>query len=460
MKQIFTLLSAVVFTALTSNAQFTENFENYAALPSNCWKLTATNQITGSSVISDAASIGTDPTVTSEIKTPYLDISGICHVSFDYQLNNKLNNNSTRTVEVGTTDKNGNFVAVSSFTLNKTTAANKVFSFSEDLALPIGVRRFTIRISTLSGDGNSFLVIDNLSVSSAALHYGATPCNTAPVATNANFFSGGYGPFSGSISTKASDSNAGETLAFALDTLYTVNGSLVLHADGTFTFTPAGNFAGGTVTFKYKVTDDGYDPLTSNIATVTITYPVLIPLPVSITSFVANASSGKAQLFWTVAQNENGSQIVVEKSTDGKTFTAAAVVLTTTKAGSQDYQFTDVNFAGMAYYRLKTVTNNEGVAYSRTIFLQEGSAAKASNLTILQNPVLATIKFDYTAAVSGTSAVTIYNLAGVRIFTTQVMMNKGRNTMAMDLDSRVTPGSYIMEVVSGADRSVAKLVKR
>lgn len=460
MKQIFTLLSAVVFTALTANAQFTENFENYAVLPSNCWKLTATRQITGTSVISGAASIGTDPTITSEIKTPYLDIPGVCHVSFDYQLNNKLNNNSTRTIEVGTTDKNGTFVVVSSIALDKTTAANKVFSFSEDLALPVGVRRFTIRISTMSGDGNSFLVLDNLSVSSAALHYGTTPCNTAPVATDANFFSGGYGPFSGSISAKASDSNTGETIAFALDTLYTVNGSLVLNADGTFTFTPAGNFAGGTVTFQYKVTDNGYDPLTSNIATVKINYPVLIPLPVSITSFFANANSSNARLFWTLAQNENGSRIVVEKSTDGKAFTPAAVVLTTAKTGSQDYQFTDENFSGTAYYRLKTVNNNAGIGYSKTIFLQEGSSAKASNLTILQNPVLSTIKFDYTAALSGTSAVTIYNLAGVRIFTTQVMMNKGRNTLAMDLDSRVTPGSYILEVVSGTDRSVAKLVKR
>lgn len=460
MKQIFTLLSAVIFTALTANAQLTENFENYAALPSNCWKLTATREITGANVISGSASIGTDPTVTSEIKTPYLDISGVSHVSFDYQLNNKLNNNSTRTIEVGTTDKNGNFVVLSSIALDKTTTANKVFSFSEDLALPTGVRRFTIRVSTMSGDGNSFLVFDNLSVSSAALHYGATPCNTAPVATDASFFSGSYGPFSGSISTKASDSNTGETIAFALDTLYSVNGSLVLNADGTFTFTPAGNFAGGTVTFKYKVSDNGYDPLTSNIATVTITYPVLIPLPVSITSFFANAGSSKAQLFWTLAQNENGSQIVVEKSTDGKAFTAAAVVLTTTKAGSQDYQFTDVDFSGTAYYRLKTVNNNAGIAYSRTIFLQEGNVVKASNLAILQNPVLSTIKFDYTAAVSGTSAVTIYNMAGVRIFTMQVMMNKGRNTMAMDLDSRVTPGSYIMEVASGTDRSVAKLIKR
>ena len=58
MKQIFTLLSVVVLTAFSAKAQIAEKFENYAALPSSCWQFTATREITGKEVISDAASIG------------------------------------------------------------------------------------------------------------------------------------------------------------------------------------------------------------------------------------------------------------------------------------------------------------------------------------------------------------------------------------------------------------------
>jgi hypothetical protein len=460
MKQIFTLLSAVVFTVLSANAQITEKFENYAALPSNCWQLTATREITGAQVISDAASIGAHATDTSFIRTPYLDISGLTHVSFKYLLNNKLNNNSERNIEVGTTDKNGTFVSASSIILTNSSPFKSVQIFDANLLLTTGVQRLTIRVTAKSGDGNSFLTIDDLSVTGAAYHYGATPCNTAPVATDASFNAFGYAPFNGSIATRASDANSSETIMFALDTLYSVNGTLVLQADGTFTFTPAGNFTGGTVTFKYKVTDDGYDPLTSNIATVILNYPAMIPLPVYMTNFSANVNSGKAQLSWTVAQNENGSQFTVEKSTDGKAFTATAVVMTTTKAGSESYRYSDAGFGGKAYYRLKIVDNNAVVTYSRTVYLEDASDVKASNLTLLQNPVSSSVNFDYTATASGVGSVNVYNLAGVKIFTTQIMMNKGRNTTSVNLNNSMAPGAYIMEVTNGSDRGIAKLVKR
>ena len=460
MKQIFTLLSVVVLTAFSAKAQIAEKFENYAALPSSCWQFTATREITGKEVISDAASIGAHATDTSFIKTPYLDISGTVHVSFKYLLNNKLNNLSERYIEVGTTDKNGTFVAADAITLTKNSVFNSVQTFDKDLTLPAGVLRLAIRVTSKSGDGNSFITLDDLTVTGSAYHYGPSTCNTAPVATDAIFNTVGYAPFNASIATKASDANSGETIAFALDTLYTVNGTLVLQADGTFTFTPAGNFTGGTVTFKYKVTDDGYDPMTSNIATVTLNYPAMIPLPVYMTNFSANVNSGKAQLFWTVAQNENGNRFVIEKSNDGKTFTAAAVVLTTTKAGSESYRYADAGFGGKAYYRLKIVNNDEAVTFSRTIYLEEGSETKASALTLLQNPVFSSLNFEYTAAAAGIGSINVYNMAGVKLFTSQVMLNKGKNTTAVNLSSSMAPGSYILEVVNGSERGVAKLIKR
>lgn len=460
MKQIFTLLSAALFTATIANAQINEHFENNSTLPSNCWQLMATHDVTGTAAINGAASIASEPAANSEIRTPYLDITGPCQVSFSYLLNNKLNNNSIRTIEIGTTDKNGTFVAATSFVLNKNTNFNTVFSFNQSLALTTGVQRLTIRVNSASGDGNSFVTIDDLTVSSATLHYGAAPCNTPPVSTDANFFTASSGPFNGSIASKASDANAGETVSFVLDTLYTVNGTLTLRSNGTFTFTPAGNFAGGTVTFKYKVTDDGYDPLTSNVATVTINYPALAPLPVFLTSFSANVGGGAARFFWSVAQNENGNRIDLEKSSDGKTFSTAAVILTTMKTGAESYQYNDATFERSTYYRLRIVNNNGGIEYSRTIFLQNAALAQASNLTILQNPVLSTVNFEYTAAEAGLSTVTVYNLNGAKMLTTQIRMYKGRNTMSVNLDSRVAPGSYIMEVTNGTDRSIAKLIKQ
>jgi hypothetical protein len=74
MRQIFTLLALCAFTTKV-NAQFTESFENVGSLPSSCWQLTNTSAITSSLVVSGAQSIATDASNTSEIKSPYLNLS-------------------------------------------------------------------------------------------------------------------------------------------------------------------------------------------------------------------------------------------------------------------------------------------------------------------------------------------------------------------------------------------------
>lgn len=460
MKQIFTLLT-FVFIAVNASAQFSENFENYSTLSPNCWQLTSTHNVTGSLVINGAASIGTDPAVASEIKTPYLSFAGTSNVSFKYRLNNKLNQNATRTVEVGTTDKNGTFTLAASFTLNRNTSFSSTFIFNENLSLATGTHRFTIRVNTLNGDGNSFLIIDDLSISSATLHYGANPCNTAPVASDAIYAAAGYAPFNGDLRTKASDANTGEVLTFTVVTFSEAYGTLVLNSDGTFVFTPSGGFTGGTVVFTYRVTDNGYDPLSSNTATVSITYPSQTPLPVSIASFSGNVVNNKAQLSWIVMQNEDGNYFQVEKSNDGKTFSTAAVVMNTVKTGSKTYSHTDAAFSGTTYYRLKVVNKYTSVSYSKTAVLKETGDPKKSNLTILQNPVTSSsIRFQYNAYTSGTGTINLYNHAGMKVSTTQMAMHKGGNVYALHIDSRVPLGTYVMEIVNGAERSIAKLIKQ
>ncbi|HET7897331.1 MAG TPA: Ig-like domain-containing protein, partial [Flavisolibacter sp.] len=419
MKQIFTLLS-VLFFAVSANAQFTENFENYSSLSGNCWKLSMTNPSTTSPVINGNASIGVDPTNASEITTPYLDFTGTTTIAFKYQLNNKLNNNSSRTVQVGTTDVNGSFTLLNSFTLDKTDNAKTTVAYSQNFTIT-GTKRFTIRVNAQSGDGNSYIVFDDLSVSTATKHYNAF-CNTAPVATNANFATVSYAPFTGTLAGNATDAN-GETLTFAADTLPLSSGTLVINPNGTFVFTPLGSFVGGAVKFTYYVTDNGYDPARSNTATVTITFPAKAALPVNISNFSGAVAGNKAQITWSVTQNEEGNYFQLEKSTDGKTFTAAAVVMNTGKSGAETYNFADASQNGAVYYRLKVVNKSAAFFYSRTIALQQAGEAKASNLTLLQNPVTSTLNFSYQSVSNSTGVVNIYNMSGVKVASSQLTLH-------------------------------------
>ncbi|HEV7329624.1 MAG TPA: cadherin-like domain-containing protein [Flavisolibacter sp.] len=458
MKQIFTLVIVSLF-ALTVNAQFTEKFESYSTLSSNCWQLTATQALTGAEVIEGTSSISSINTETAIISTPHLDFTGASQVSFTYRLSNKLANLATRSIEIGTTDKNGVFVALDNIPLDKNTAQKTNLIFNKSLNFPAGTKRFTIRIVSNQGDGNTLIIIDNLSISTTNLHYSPQSCNTAPVATDASYATPSYATFYGDLSTFASDANTGESLTFSLEALVTNYGTLVVNPNGTFSFEPNGDFNGGDIMFTYRVTDNGYDPLPSNIATVTINFAAKATLPVSITSFTGSIANQQAQLAWSVAQNQDGEAFEVQKSNDGRNFTTIAQINNTQKAGSEQYNFADANFNATAYYRLKVINKNAAASYSKTVFLQEKNSAGGSKLTLQQNPVVSTINFSYNAAFAGTGTVSLYSTSGVKVFSTSINMQRGLTQTTLSTDNKVAPGAYILEVVHGSDRSLVKLVK-
>jgi hypothetical protein len=448
MKHLFTFLTIALFT-VKANAQFSENFEGTLA---SCWSNVNTISIAANKGINQK-SLGFTNNGNATMATPYLDvITGSVTISFKYALTGNLQAGKTRTIELGYQDKNGTFTSLSGVIPVTSTAST---NYSITSAVTDNAYRIVIK-STADG-GNDNAMVDDLTVN-AAYHYGASPCNTAPVSTNASFGTVGAIPYSGNLTSYATDAN-GEAVTFAVVAAPTASGTLVLNANGTFTFTPTGGFIGGPVTFTYAVTDNGYDPMTSNTATVTINYPDQAPLPVYITSFAGSINNSKVQLTWSVGQNEDGDQFQVEKSNDGRSFTTAGVVMNTNKQGAESYSYIDANFNGTTYYRLKIVNKSGSISYSRTIVLKDGES-KANNLVITQNPVASSLNFNYTANAAGSYIINLYNAAGIKVYTSQITMQKGFNVSSISVDSRIVPGAYIVEISNNAERSVAKIVKQ
>lgn len=82
--------------------------------------------------------------------------------------------------------------------------------------------------------------------------------NDAPVAQNDVFVTPYNTPVSGNVLTNDSDPD-GDPLQASL-VAQPSSGTVVLNADGTFTYTPAGGFS-GNVTFSYRACDNGNPPL-------------------------------------------------------------------------------------------------------------------------------------------------------------------------------------------------------
>lgn len=192
---------------------------------------------------------------------------------------------------------------------------------------------------------------------------------------------------------------------------------------------------------------------------INIAATVFAPLPIKLLSFGGNTHNNKAQLKWSVDENETGDHFVIEKSADGKNFSEAGVVFVTPKAGTESYSFNEASeMTSASYFRLKIVNKNNSVSYSRIIALR-AVKANGNSLSIMQNPVRSTLAINYTVSSAGLSEINLYNAAGIKVFATKQQSQKGINATSFNLESNITPGTYVLEVINGTERNIAKLVK-
>lgn len=476
MKRISTLLTALaVVLAVPAKAQFYENFDDLNKFSGSCWTF---NEMWGTNyapwLINGTYSLITNPTTTDsetrDVITPYLNITSTSFtVRFNYMLNAVINTpKAQRTIEIGLEDASG-YTPLDLITIDKNTPDQTLITpYDSTFTLPAtGSKRLVIRMGGSTGVGVVRVIIDDLYASANALYTTNGGCNSAPIAVPDNFIAPLMMPYSDNVITNTvggtDNEPNGETLAATLVSQPPASvGTVTLDNNGDFTFTPAPGFTGGPVTFSYRLTDNGFAPLLSNTATVTIEYPApLVVLPVRLMNFSGEWLHNKAQLSWAVAENQSGAYFEVLRSRDGKTFTSAGLVFASGKDGSESYQFSEkAETDGATYYRLKLVSKNGGHSLSNVIVLKKETTTPGSTLRMLQNPVASTLHFTYLSSTTTASQVVIYSMGGVKVFSTIVGSQKGNNTVSLELNRHLTPGTYILEVSCGSERKVTKLVKQ
>ena len=209
-------------------------------------------------------------------------------------------------------------------------------------------------------------------------------------------------------------------------------------------------------------------PYTANILIQTVTSAgcidneQMIPnagiLPVRMTSFQAINRESSVELKWSVAQNENGKEFQIEKSTDGKTFTSVATVPASVKTGSENYAYNDAGVSVNTFYRVKLVDRNTQPSYSNTLMI----AKKTTHgfLSLNQNPVDSYLGFSVNANGNTMGTVNIYNAAGTKMVSQKINLTKGTNSITLNLDGKIYTGMYILEVLSNQETQSVKFLKR
>ena len=460
MKTLLSFIASVLFIN-SVNAQFSENFDqNITNLPANCWSYSNVNYSTTSQdVINGTGSAYTNPPTSGSgihsITTPYLNVNSTSlTVSFKYKVSSKINGNSTRTIELVLVPLSGPVISLQTITMDNNTPTTVQTLNSTYTLSTTGVYRLELRIGGATGDGNSRVIFDDL-YTSASAHY-ATFCNPAASAVNDSYSSNTISNVSGNVLTNDIFPADNETYSAVLVSAPT-EGTLVLNADGTFTYTPIAGYTGGTIVFSYQVVDNGYAPSTSNIATVSINYAAPALLPIKLLSFTATKENSSVKMSWTVSENETGDFFVVEKSTDGKNFSPVATVETNGMKGTSEYAYTDNASAATTYYRLKIVNRDNSVSYSKVVIVKGEDEQVA--IKLLNNPATSNLNITYKANNQVNTTLKVYSISGAQVYQTKLNASAGTNNISVPVQ-QLQSGSYVLVIDSIQGKKAIQFVKK
>jgi hypothetical protein len=211
-------------------------------------------------------------------------------------------------------------------------------------------------------------------------------------------------------------------------------------------------------------------PYTANVLIQTLTsagcidalrfIPNVGVLPVRFTGFQAIKADGEqALLKWYVADNETGKQFEIERSSDGQSFSSIALIMSTQKSGSEQYQFKEALPSARTFYRIKLIDNNNKISYSNTLAV--GNIIKTQGiLSLNQNPVDSYLVFGIKSSESSAAKINIYNASGALVYSEKTNLTKDANTVAINLDGKVFTGLYVLEVNTPFDHNSVKFIKR
>jgi len=185
-------------------------------------------------------------------------------------------------------------------------------------------------------------------------------------------------------------------------------------------------------------------------------------LPVHLTSFSGQLAGQDVQLKWTAESEVSHDYYEVERSTDGRNFTAIGRRNGTNAGGVSNYALTDAGAAtqnaGKLYYRLKIVSLSGGVEYSDLVIIYLDQQNRW--LTgVLPNPFTEKINLSFNAPRTGKAIIKVIDMAGKVVSQQSNEIVKGFSTIAVQNLGRLSHGVYTLLVEYDGQQVSYKVVK-
>ena len=190
------------------------------------------------------------------------------------------------------------------------------------------------------------------------------------------------------------------------------------------------------------------------------TYKILLVktavLPVKLVYFRGTKQTDGNLLEWKTASEQNNDRFEIERSADGRQFTAIASVPGSGSSSSDLlYSYKDsAPLNGLNYYRLKQINVDGSHTYSEIIIIRfEG---KVKSFLLYPNPVNEMLIVEFDNAVSGDLIIKIFDVNGHQL----IRQEKSVSSRQLYINtSRLPAGSYFIEIEVNKTQYTNKFIK-
>lgn len=187
----------------------------------------------------------------------------------------------------------------------------------------------------------------------------------------------------------------------------------------------------------------------------------LIPLPLTLTDFSGQMTTGGNLLKWTTASEQNTAWFEIQRHTPGNAFVTIAKI---PAAGNShlpfNYQYTDNDGVtnDTLSYRLRMVDLDGQFTYSKTVILQQGTD-NPYTIRLSPNPYHNNGALTISAATTGIAVLSVADISGRQLFQQRVSLSKGNNPIPTGDIDRLPAGAYLLSLMTNGQRQTVKLVK-
>jgi hypothetical protein len=184
---------------------------------------------------------------------------------------------------------------------------------------------------------------------------------------------------------------------------------------------------------------DGYTRLEEYLNSI----PVANPLPLNITSFIAERKNdNNIKLKWTV-ENGNGFQnFIIEKSIDGVSFKSVASIVS---ANQLQYDFIDIGVHQNVYYKIRAIDKTGKITYSSVLYVI--ASIKGETFNVYPNPLQSGSSVNIKSSVSERVVMSICDISGKILWEQNVSVIAGSNIIA--LPYHTLPKGMLLLTVKG-----------